>query len=147
MTRKPVADLLATMQAELTNLGFRDQKGLAVRPSLIAQQICSVQPMTGPSPMIWSMRTNYGGPWGCDGNCVDDAWGMFHETIVDFPGDHAVIKKFNDPIQWAIENCKSPFNFSTVHLACDMNRKFGINVWRWSFADQDEAFQFKVRWM
>jgi hypothetical protein len=133
-------------------------------PSIIASEIIGVSPMTGPTASIYALRARYSAfTDGCSGiDCgfgpdMSPTYGVIYATCVDFPMNHPLR---NDPqavVTWALQNCRKSFTYSTVVIGTTMNppetdeRIMKIRpanrVWRWTFADEDDAFGFKVRWM
>ncbi|RYF04632.1 MAG: hypothetical protein EOO77_29395 [Oxalobacteraceae bacterium] len=155
MTKRSVEDLLSATRKEL--LGSDPAAALEewkvkiplirrIMPQIIANEIVSAQPMTAANAFMHTLRARFD-PWGCQGNCVEDSWGYFFETVVDFPQGHPVYKDGEEARLWAIQNVRKPFTYAVVEIASTIQGKWSERVWRWSFADQDEAFQFKVRWM
>ncbi|RYD64404.1 MAG: hypothetical protein EOP83_09840 [Verrucomicrobiaceae bacterium] len=138
-----------------------------VMPSIIATEICSVQPMTGPQPMMTTLRARYGNGLarydGCAGlDCglgeeMTPSYGSLYGAVVDFPINHRLRTDPGQAVIWALQNVRCAFNYATVVIGCTLPVKEedsriesirpALRVWRWTFADEDEAFAFKIRWM
>jgi len=61
-------------------------------PNLIAYDICGVQPMTGPTGLIFAMRSKYQAPSRDDGSAFTPTEAMYNEADIDFSaniGDNA----------------------------------------------------------
>ena len=121
-----------------------------VMPNMIAQQIASVQPMTGLSIPGSPLTARYAGhSLGCEGMCGDgEAFGVFYETVVDFPFNHRLVGNSSEAIIWACQNIQNPFNYANEHIGSKYPRTYGkVKVFRWSFSDPNDALAFKIRWM
>jgi hypothetical protein len=107
-------------------------------PGLMAQQIIGVQPMTGPAGSIFSMRARYA-DWknfslGCKPEC--DWQKLETYTLhVELPLDLDNPPDIAEIVTWAVLNLTKSFNYSKSDTG-----------WRWVFADEDDAFHFKMRW-
>lgn len=133
-------------------------------PSIIASEIIGVSPMTGPTASIFALRSRYASYTdGCSGlDCglgeeMTPTYGVLYASCVDLPMDHPLRNDSEDVLIWALENCRGSYNYSNVVIGTKMNppdtderikrMRSTVRVWRWTFADEDDAFAFKVRWM
>ena len=65
-------------------------------PNLIAYDICGVQPMTGPTGLIFAMKSRYKGTLVKAGQ-ADNAEALFNEAEVNYSGDSALAGMPSDP--------------------------------------------------
>ena len=126
-----------------------------IMPSIIAQNIIGVSPMTPPLASIFALRQKYGlahstlwplMAWECKVH--------FAHTVF-FHAKHPVREKSQDVLLWALQNCSGLYAYTTGVPATpppQIDPDTGTTLddvegWLWSFADPDEAFWFKVRWL
>ena len=118
--------------------------------STLAQDLCGVQPMTGPTNLVYTMRARYGHGYPCCiGDCVAANIGAFYEWIVDIPRDRKL--DVNEVTIWAIQYLRAGYNHAYYEVASTYTPGIdtperAIHAWRWSFEDPNEAFHFKLRW-
>jgi len=65
-------------------------------PNLMAYDICGVQPMTGPTGLIFAMKSKYKGTLVKAGQ-ADDTEALFNEAEVNYSGDSALAGMPSDP--------------------------------------------------
>ena len=65
-------------------------------PNLMAYDICGVQPMTGPTGLIFAMKSRYKGTLVKAGQ-ADNAEALFNEAEVNYSGDSALAGMGSDP--------------------------------------------------
>lgn len=103
-------------------------------PNIIAQQIIGVQPMTGPSASIFSMRARFGVP-----SCP--MFGVIMRYHVDIPLERT--DEFRDMVAWADENL---WESNQSQYGYEFYSDEDGDRWRWSFKKVEDATLFKLRW-
>lgn len=123
-------------------------------PSIIAHQITGVSPMTAPTGGIFSMRARYGdsSPLGCCGSarlpCVESADFAADMLWVDLPIADSALQA-SDIMLWAVQTMKGSF-FHRHHVEVRLDTPIEeemVPVHRWYFANENDAFLFKMRWV
>lgn len=111
-----------------------------VMPQVLAHQIVGVQPMTNPTGSVFTMRARYGAYQ--YGTCTTKEC-----SRPEFPYIVTIGLEQDAPMDeigiWAIQNLHHP-HMSRYVGEGDLDM---IRGWRWSFLDEHDAFQFKMRWV
>ncbi len=122
-------------------------------PTLLAQDILGgVQPMTGPTGLIYSLRAKYGSSprvwprmeWDC-------AVHFDHKVI--FHSEHPAREVSQDVLMWAMQHCKGLYAYTIESrpqpLPLDPTEPNlpHLESWHWSFVEVEDAIWFKLRWL
>lgn len=127
--------------------------------SELARQIIGVQPMTGPAAQIFALNARFSEHYCHSASCdtARDNFGAIFPHVVDIPRLQ-VLKNDTDVMIWAIKEIRHPYNYCRARLGHTLildtegehgrlSRGEAISVWRWSFADGNDAMAFKLRWL
>lgn len=117
-----------------------------VMPQMVAQQIIGAQPMTGPSSSIFALRARYGLTKMFPGCECKERNAFDFDYVVDLTPTRVPEEQSDEILIWVMLHAQSPYNYGLFDVSSDVETHAPSKVWRFTFADPNEAFEFRMRW-